>query len=62
MTYTYGEKKVIIENGLVTHSDTSLCTVGQKPNIKALRACGWQLVKTIKPSYINGENGNRFSN
>lgn len=61
MTYTYDSKKVIIENGIVTHSDTELCQVGQKPNVKALIACGWKKVTSPKPSYIKGTNGNSFS-
>jgi hypothetical protein len=62
-TYTYGMKKVIIENNKVIHSDTTLCEVGQKPNLAALKACGWKKEKNIKPSYIKGlKNGQTFYN
>lgn len=55
MTYTFdGAKKVVIENGIVTHSDTTLCVVGQKPDLKALKACGWRNVKSPKTYYAHG--------
>lgn len=64
MTYTYdGTKRVVIQNGLVTHSDTSLCVVGKKPDLKALKACGWRKVKTPTTYYAGGsKNSHNFDN
>jgi len=59
--WTYNLMEVIIENGKVTHSDTELCEVGKKPNLKALRACGWLKQKAIKQYYAKGTDGNMFS-
>jgi len=61
-TYTYNEKKVTIENGIVTHSDFQFCTVGQKPDLKALKACGWKKVVAPKVYFSHGStNSNRFT-
>jgi hypothetical protein len=46
-TWTYGSLKVEIKAGLVTHSDFAHCVVGQKPNLDALRMCGWKKVKPV---------------
>lgn len=53
-TYTYNEKKVVIENGKVIHSDTEHCIVGQKPNLDFLRKCGWKLQKSATTAYAKG--------
>ncbi len=62
-TYTYNGKKVIVENGIVTFSEFDHCKVGGKPDLKALRACGW--TKQRKPAvyFSHGtSNPNRFTN
>jgi hypothetical protein len=61
-TYTYDEKKVTIENGIVTYSDFQFCTVGQKPDLKALRACGWKKETTPTVYFSHGRtNSDRFT-
>ena len=42
------------ENGIVTYSDTTICTVGQKPDTKALKACGWKKVTAPTTYYAHG--------
>ena len=65
-TWTYEDKKVIAENNIVSYSDFAFSPVGQKPNAKALKACGWQLQKTQATYFVTGSgtsrNSNRFSN
>lgn len=62
-TYTYQTQRVTIVNGKVTYSDTALCTVGQAPNLKVLKACGWKKEKSPRPSYAKGlPNGRNFYN
>jgi hypothetical protein len=39
--YTHCDGLVIVTNGLVTHSNTPYCVVGQKPDTHYLKACGW---------------------
>lgn len=60
--YTNYGKKVIVENGIVTYSDFSLCTVGQKPDTKALKACGWMKEKSAAVYYVKGNGSSRNSN
>ena len=62
-TYTYNSKKVIIENGVVIFSEFEHCKVGEKPNLKALRACGWLKQRQPVVYFAHGtRNSNRFTN
>jgi hypothetical protein len=53
-TYTYNEKTVTVVDGKVTSSDFSYCVVGDKPDTKALKACGYLLNKTPAIYYAGG--------
>jgi hypothetical protein len=53
--YTNYDKKVIVENGIVTYSDFEYCKIGQKPDTKALNACGWK--KDRKPTVYYAGGG-----
>lgn len=52
--YEYDDKRVIVRDGIVVHSDTTLCQVGAKPNTAALKACGWRKAKTATVYYAHG--------
>lgn len=61
-TYVYATRVVIVRAGIVTRSDTELCVVGKKPDIKVLMACGWKRMKAPTTYYAHGgTNPDRFT-
>lgn len=55
-----GSRRIVVENGIVTYSDSENSPVGQKPNKDFLRRAGWAKKKNPPTHYARDNEGRRY--